>query len=828
MAYTLTYRLINNNTAYEVSGYTGEPVEVVIPSTYNGKTVMGIGGEAFSGCKSLTSVVIPDSIMSIGDYAFLVCDNLTSVYITDIAAWCNISFYSNNATPFSYAKNLYLNNQLVTELVIPDTVTEIKAFTFYGCSSLTSVVIPDSVTSIGTWAFDGCDILKSVVIGDGVESIGDWAFGHCHSLTEIVIPDSVISIGEDAFNYCESLKSVVIGDSVTSIGGEAFARCDNLTSVVIPDSVTIIGDGAFHWCESLTSVVIGNGVTSIGFYAFSGCESLSSATLLSKTPPTIYEYAFPSISSEAKFYCLSSAIDSYKAATNWKAYADKFVADDMRLYFIMNANAQKKYFASKEFVLEQNFETDINLENGTGDGSIQQVIYLDTNLNAKATGLGSVAFGGFRGDKPNEVPTADDRTNVAKGIQSAVFGCGNLAAGDWSFVSGKDNTVYSNRAFVSGGANMTFKFDSSTGMSYEKTNVGRFNAIFGNNNIFRSSNELNESNLIAGGSNLVEDAERSIIVGYNNTVKGQFNATFGQANRVNEAHNSIVSGKNNIVSGHANQVSGESNTVGGQYNLVSGQNNKNRGYHSATIGNTSYVGYNSDGTETEVIPTGSAAFGWSRANAHYSLSAGYDTEALESYSVALNQKTKTGRAAQTVVGKYNIGKANTLFEVGMGNSTSDRLNAFEVLENGGFNSYGNSKIEGILEANGNIKIKNGFKIYANQYDNLGSMGYQDISAIEFKESASGRGIDLVIGGTLLPNTVSGGSIGSSSSNWYSGYIGRVYSNIIETKTYIKSPKVTVTNAPVNDTDVVRLADLKEMNLDVIQYATEDEVRSLWA
>ena len=152
-----------------------------------------IANQAVYQNATITSVTIPDSVTSIGESAFEDCW-LTSVYITDIGAWCNILFNGDFANPLYYAHNLYLNNELVTELVIPSTVTKIKDYAFYGCSSLTSGVIPNSVTSIGQKAFDGCSSLTSVVIPDSVTSIGKWAFSGCSSLTSIVIPDSVTRI----------------------------------------------------------------------------------------------------------------------------------------------------------------------------------------------------------------------------------------------------------------------------------------------------------------------------------------------------------------------------------------------------------------------------------------------------------------------------------------------------------------------------------------------------------------------------------------------------------------------------------------------------------
>jgi hypothetical protein len=237
------------------------------------------------------------------------------------------------ANPLYSAEEFYINDELVTELVIPDTVTEIKAYTFYDCAGITKLVISDSVTSIGIWAFAGCDNIETVVLGENVTSIGKYAFYQCSYVTtvyykgtesawdEIVIDvDNAYlstatryyySAEEPASNdegtayngnywYVDEEGNVNVWDEVEfnepdevysegleyelSADGESYVvvgigSCTD-TDIIIPSvyegkPVTAVKNMAFYGCASLTSVVFGANVTTIETGAFYQCAGLT-------------------------------------------------------------------------------------------------------------------------------------------------------------------------------------------------------------------------------------------------------------------------------------------------------------------------------------------------------------------------------------------------------------------------------------------------------------------------------------------------------------------------------------------------------------------------
>ncbi len=201
----IIYTLNSDGTAYTVTDVDSSIYifDAVIADECNGLPVTSIGEYAFYYCRTLTSVTIPDSITSInaeafnmcsnlarvtigngvtniGSNAFKMCTSLASVYISDITKWCAIDFANATSNPLCYTGKLYLNNELVTDLVIPEGVTSIGNYAFYRSWNLTSITIPDSVTSIGNYAFRDCLYITGITFDDTstwykTESEGDWS-----------------------------------------------------------------------------------------------------------------------------------------------------------------------------------------------------------------------------------------------------------------------------------------------------------------------------------------------------------------------------------------------------------------------------------------------------------------------------------------------------------------------------------------------------------------------------------------------------------------------------------------------------------------------------
>lgn len=273
-------------------------------------SVTSIGRGAFYGCTAMVGIMLPDSLKEIKDYTFYNCKALTLGELpASLEKIGRSAFYGCKLLGAQNGDDYYQN----ITFVIPDGVTEIGAYAFYGIGleipaeqqeqlglsdyvGIDTMVIGDGVTKIGVNAFANSASLKNVVIGRNVTELGERAFYNdvrlqnvtfglnltalpartfygCTALEEIYIPAQIKEIGNYAFYNCTALKSVVFAEGVERIGTSAFYKAA-LETLVLPDSLSYIGKMAFRGCEHLTGVVI-DGVEEIDAHAFYGCPDVT-------------------------------------------------------------------------------------------------------------------------------------------------------------------------------------------------------------------------------------------------------------------------------------------------------------------------------------------------------------------------------------------------------------------------------------------------------------------------------------------------------------------------------------------------------------------------
>lgn len=205
-----------------------------------------------------------------------------NLYIDNLRAYCETHFGAEDVHDRCSGggfqpKRIYLDNELVTDLVIPEYITEIQNNAFQGVESITSVTLAEATSYIGPWAFRDCINLKSINNYSNIAAIGKGAFINT-AISEFHVPENMTELNGDLFNNCRNLSVVTFHDRVNTIGCMAFYNCQSLTELKLPDSVTIIEAGAFRNCTNLKSVGNLDNLKFLYQYAFMGCSSLESVS----------------------------------------------------------------------------------------------------------------------------------------------------------------------------------------------------------------------------------------------------------------------------------------------------------------------------------------------------------------------------------------------------------------------------------------------------------------------------------------------------------------------------------------------------------------------
>lgn len=291
------YKILPDGTI-SITEYAGEEANVVVPETIDGYVVSTIG-RAFSHIDTIKSIVLPDTVTVIEEDAFSSCRALKEINIPE-------GVKSIGAHAFRHTQ--------ITEIILPDSLEEIGMFAFVGCDYLVKVKIPEGVKEIGQKTFASCRSLEHVELPDSLVEIGDEAFSRCKNLEEIHIPVNVETIGTHVFYLCDNLVSIDVDsnntkffsyngalyskeseenitlliyppgldggneyfvyDGTTDIADNAFVECKEVVSVIVPSTVKRIGTGAFLSCTSLRSIYLPDSLKLIGTDAFYNCTSL--------------------------------------------------------------------------------------------------------------------------------------------------------------------------------------------------------------------------------------------------------------------------------------------------------------------------------------------------------------------------------------------------------------------------------------------------------------------------------------------------------------------------------------------------------------------------
>lgn len=278
--HTLKVVRVGDEAFYNCSDITSLTIE---------EGVEEIGIKSFGFCKGITKVVVPNSLKIVGTGAFAGCSNVERIEIKSLETWCQIEYggtfiivdynkgdvtqYASSMGGSSDKAKLYLNNQLITKVQIPTSISEIKAKTFFNLQQIKHVTLHSNVTKIGLQAFYQCKNLETINLPPSIVNIDAQAFDNCVSLKAIDIPTGCKEIGDYAFRNCELISDVQLHDGLEKLGNGTFQNCTSLKEVVVPSTINELPFKVFDHCY-LNKVVLSPSESSI----YLGKNSLGGTT----------------------------------------------------------------------------------------------------------------------------------------------------------------------------------------------------------------------------------------------------------------------------------------------------------------------------------------------------------------------------------------------------------------------------------------------------------------------------------------------------------------------------------------------------------------------
>lgn len=355
--------LPKNLTIIETQAFCRIPIkELTIP-----EGVIEIQSRAFENCP-IESLTLPTSLKTISFSIVDYLDNrkyFNELHISDLSAWCSVDFGYPNCNPLCIAENLYLNGQLITDLIIPEDVAEISNYTFVG-GNFNSVSFNDKLTKIGDQVFSSCPNLTEVIVPNSITNMGAHVFSGCENLTSLTLPDCFTNVSDlrSQNKWCPAVENISLYDtnpSLASVDGIILSKdlsslylCPTAkTNLTIPESVTCIEDSACINCSNITSLKIPNSVTSIKKYAFAYCSNLKKVTIPDSLS-TLEPWAFYNSPSIEKVYYLTDKPLSFGPGLFAKSIFNSDVYSTATLY--VNKNAKEAVASLLPWKLFQNIQ----------------------------------------------------------------------------------------------------------------------------------------------------------------------------------------------------------------------------------------------------------------------------------------------------------------------------------------------------------------------------------------------------------------------------------------------------------------------------------------
>ena len=521
-------------------------------------SVTNIGFWAFYQCWRLPSVIIPEGVISIQGLAFEDCwHGLTSVTIPSTVTnigWCAFAGNSGKLTAFdvSLANPKYASVKGILcskdgktviagvngDVKIPEGVTSIGHFAFYGCYNLTSVTIPSSVTSIGSYTFSQCSSLTSVTILSSVTSIKGAAFYDCASLTSVTMKSEApyYLSGSDHFPVSNSGFRIYVphgcADAYKSAEGwsdyaEYIVESSDMDDEIISGVdgnikwelntasglLTLSGNGTMNnkygvtfydgnmvttapwgpYYALIKEIDIKEGVTSIGRWAFDGCNNLMSVTIPSSVT-SIEEAAFYDCASLTSVTIPSSVVSIAGSVFSGCSLTSIIVEGGNTVYDSRdNCNAIIETRTNTLIVgcVTTTFPSSVT---SIGNSAFYKCLNLSTmTISSSVTSIGSLAFSACSSLTSVRIPSS------VTNIEPAAFGnCSNLS----SIIVEEGNLVYDSRdncnAIIETRTNTLILGCPSTTIPSNVTSIG--------NSAFSNCDNLTSVTIPEGVTSIGEDA----------------------------------------------------------------------------------------------------------------------------------------------------------------------------------------------------------------------------------------------------------------------------------------------------------------------------------